>query len=129
MNYELNKGGLKDLLSELIRIPSVNPDGDPGTDTENTGEKNMALGVGHILASIGAEVSYDEVEKDRPNIIAKFSSNKNRPQILLAPHLDTVGVGGMTIDPFGGIQKDGNCLLYTSPSPRDGLLSRMPSSA
>ena len=26
----------------------------------------------------------------------------------------------------GGIQ---GCLLYTSPSPRDGLLSRMPSSA
>ena len=24
---------------------------------------------------------------------------------------------------------DQNCLLYTSPSPRDGLLSRMPSSA
>ena len=24
---------------------------------------------------------------------------------------------------------DLNCLLYTSPSPRDGLLSRMPSSA
>ena len=23
----------------------------------------------------------------------------------------------------------GNCLLYTSPSPRDGLLSRLPSSA
>ena len=26
-------------------------------------------------------------------------------------------------------QADGSCLLYTSPSPRDGLLSRMPSSA
>ena len=25
--------------------------------------------------------------------------------------------------------KDISCLLYTSPSPRDGLLSRMPSSA
>ena len=25
--------------------------------------------------------------------------------------------------------KSGPCLLYTSPSPRDGLLSRMPSSA
>ena len=24
---------------------------------------------------------------------------------------------------------NGGCLLYTSPSPRDGLLSRMPSSA
>ena len=27
------------------------------------------------------------------------------------------------------IQELGTCLLYTSPSPRDGLLSRMPSSA
>ena len=26
-------------------------------------------------------------------------------------------------------EKAKNCLLYTSPSPRDGLLSRMPSSA
>ena len=25
--------------------------------------------------------------------------------------------------------RDKDCLLYTSPSPRDGLLSRMPSSA
>ena len=31
---------------------------------------------------------------------------------------------------FGATQKNiSNCLLYTSPSPRDGLLSRMPSSA
>ena len=29
--------------------------------------------------------------------------------------------------PAGG--DGGRCLLYTSPSPRDGLLSRMPSSA
>ena len=27
------------------------------------------------------------------------------------------------------VTEDGFCLLYTSPSPRDGLLSRMPSSA
>ena len=34
------------------------------------------------------------------------------------------GTGGMR-----GIMGAGTCLLYTSPSPRDGLLSRMPSSA
>ena len=28
-----------------------------------------------------------------------------------------------------GAEKSDDCLLYTSPSPRDGLLSRMPSSA
>src|SRR5680860_1846539 len=27
------------------------------------------------------------------------------------------------------LERGGSCLLYTSPSPRDGLLSRMPSSA
>ena len=27
------------------------------------------------------------------------------------------------------LEEDNHCLLYTSPSPRDGLLSRMPSSA
>ena len=30
---------------------------------------------------------------------------------------------------FSGMVEDIDCLLYTSPSPRDGLLSRMPSSA
>ena len=29
----------------------------------------------------------------------------------------------------GAFETVGGCLLYTSPSPRDGLLSRMPSSA
>ena len=33
---------------------------------------------------------------------------------------DSVGIDVTTVDA---------CLLYTSPSPRDGLLSRMPSSA
>ena len=107
MNVDLNKIQLKDLLSELIQTPSVNPDGDPGTCSENTGEKKMAMKVGGIFENIGAEVYYDEVEPDRPNVIAKFPGSDNKPQILLAPHLDTVGVGGMTIEPFGGIQKDG----------------------
>ena len=31
--------------------------------------------------------------------------------------------------PTDGTNVDYDCLLYTSPSPRDGLLSRMPSSA
>ena len=40
--------------------------------------------------------------------------------------------GNSTWDVFGCVDSDGDgysCLLYTSPSPRDGLLSRMPSSA
>ena len=40
------------------------------------------------------------------------------------------GGGIMTLDePRQGYFLGKICLLYTSPSPRDGLLSRMPSSA
>ena len=34
-----------------------------------------------------------------------------------------------SLDMGENYNKSKNCLLYTSPSPRDGLLSRMPSSA
>ena len=45
--------------------------------------------------------------------------------------LDVVPVSreGETMGVALGLNVAGNCLLYTSPSPRDGLLSRMPSSA
>ena len=55
--------------------------------------------------------------------------------------LATLACDGRTIIPMGGtangyvnteglwVRRDELCLLYTSPSPRDGLLSRMPSSA
>ena len=36
---------------------------------------------------------------------------------------------GNVIDPLDLINQYGACLLYTSPSPRDRSLSRMPSSA
>ena len=41
---------------------------------------------------------------------------------------DLAGVSASQVEMQSGIQFY-DCLLYTSPSPRDGLLSRMPSSA
>ena len=38
-------------------------------------------------------------------------------------------LGNVEINSHGIIGEVMHCLLYTSPSPRDGLLSRMPSSA
>lgn len=98
------------LTQELVRIPSVNPDGDPGM--AQTGERDCAEFVGRFLEGSGAEVSFDEVLPDRPNVIGRFRSNSNagekaKPRILFAPHTDTVGVGGMVIEPFGGELRDG----------------------
>ncbi len=94
-----------EFLRELIRIPSVNPDGDPGTD--GVGEQRIAEYLRDLLESIGAEVELREVETGRPNLVAKFPGGEGKPRLLLAPHLDTVSVKGMVIDPFAGEVRDG----------------------
>lgn len=92
-----------DLLQQLVRIPSVNPDSHPGTDCSNLGEERIARHVAGLLSSLGAEVMLEEVLPGRPNVIGRFPCHGTpRARVLLAPHLDTVGVGGMTIDPFEG---------------------------
>ncbi len=94
-----------ELLQDLVQIPSVNPQGDPGTI--HIGEGAIAQFVGDYLLSLGMEVELQFVEKDRPNVIGRLKSKTSRCHILLGPHLDTVGVAGMAIDPFAATLRDG----------------------
>ena len=113
------------ILQDLIRIPSVNPDGDPGSD--DTGEKPCALWVADFLESIGAQVTMEEILPDRPNVIGRFDSKSKSsegPRLLFAPHLDTVSVKGMTIDPFGGEIRDGK-ILGRGASDTKGTMAAM----
>ena len=66
-----------------------------------------------------------------PRIVALIRSLPKAVRRNLVPAPDTAKVVAKNIE-FGKgrfIDSVANCLLYTSPSPRDGLLSRMPSSA
>ncbi|HRJ10163.1 MAG TPA: M20/M25/M40 family metallo-hydrolase [Prosthecobacter sp.] len=99
-----------ELCQALVRIPSVNPDGDPGT--ARTGEAECARFIAAFLERCGAEAFLDEVEPDRPNVIGRFPSLPRpgggaKPRIVFGPHTDTVSVGGMSIEPFGGELRDG----------------------
>ena len=67
----------------------------------------MAQAVSSILEGIGAQVRLDEVEPGRPNVVGTFPGGDGKPAVLLGPHLDTVGVGAMSIDPFGGERHGG----------------------
>ncbi|MEY5020076.1 MAG: hypothetical protein RLZ22_1164 [Verrucomicrobiota bacterium] len=100
MNYDVVS-----LLQALIRIPSVNPDNSPGTS--QTGEAAMAHFLRDWLKAIGATVTLEEILPQRPNLIARFAPLDGRPRILFGPHLDTVGVAHMSIEPFGGEIRDG----------------------
>ena len=96
-----------DIASELVRIPSVNPDGgDPGTD--HTGEAACARWIASFLDCCGTAAELREVFPGRPNVVARFRADSpGKPRLLFAPHTDTVSVAGMTIDPFGGEIRDG----------------------
>ena len=62
----------------------------------------------------------------KQEVIKKFAIEKGdtgSPQVQIA--ILTERINNLT----GHFKDHKNCLLYTSPSPRDGLLSRMPSSA
>lgn len=97
--------GPVELLQQLVRIPSVNPDNPAGTD--HTGEQVLAEYLAGWLTGLGATVTLEEIKPGRPNLIARFAPRDGRPRILLGPHLDTVGVGGMTLDPFAAEIRDG----------------------
>ncbi|MEJ6560557.1 MAG: M20 family metallopeptidase [Akkermansiaceae bacterium] len=93
-----------ELLQALVQIPSVNPEGDPGVSPE--GEAEMAKFIGDFLEPLGFTVTYEEAEPGRPNIIARAPGTDDRPRILLGPHLDTVSIVGMTVDPFAAEIRD-----------------------
>lgn len=97
-----------ELLQALVRIPSVNPEGDPGTP--HTGEQRIAEWLVEWLRAEfpAARIEIRDAEPGRPNVVVRFADGgEKKPRILLAPHTDTVGVGGMTIDPFAAEVRDG----------------------
>lgn len=95
-----------ELLQALVRIPSVNPDGHPGTD--QVGEKACAEFVGDFLRNCGALVEYQEVLPGRPNVIGRFPVDRpGKPRLIFAPHTDTVSIVGMTIPPFSAELREG----------------------
>ena len=62
---------------------------------------------------------------------AALVNDKGSVDFFCWPEFDSPSIFCSLLDtPEAGIfQLSPDCLLYTSPSPRDGLLSRMPSSA
>ena len=94
-----------ELLQDLVAIPSVNPQGNPGTD--QVGEQAMGEYVAGFLRGLGADVSLEQIEPDRPNVVASFAPKQAKARLAFAPHLDTVSVAGMSIKPFDPVVRDG----------------------
>ena len=69
-------------------------------------------------------LEYKRYENQHAEIYTTESSDRAfEEEVMLS------GFGNAQAKPEGSGVAFDSCLLYTSPSPRDGLLSRMPSSA
>jgi len=80
------------LLRELIARPSVNPAFVPADDP-HAGEQRVAEFLVDVFKKAGLVIERQRVFPGRDNIIARLlPKQKPAQRILLAPHMDTVGV-------------------------------------
>jgi acetylornithine deacetylase/succinyl-diaminopimelate desuccinylase-like protein len=80
---------VEELLSALVRIDSVTPWLIPG----GAGEGAVARYIADWLSPLGVEISLDEVEPGRPNVVARLAGSGGGPSLCLNAHSDTVGYG------------------------------------
>jgi acetylornithine deacetylase len=94
---------LKQVLADMVSIDSTNPSLSP----DGKGEARIAAYVSQALAQLGLEVRRDELAPGRFNVTGVLPGSGGGRSLLLNAHMDTVGVEGMKIDPFGAEERDG----------------------
>ena len=107
MDGEINQGGAVSNARSWL-------DGKPGLTAEQTAEIVAARQSEACIKAIGSA-------EGTGRLVGTSIGATAAPTLSTIPFVGWVAAGWVAM--FGG------CLLYTSPSPRDGLLSRMPSSA
>ena len=93
---DIKPGRLLDMSRRLIATPSVNPFSDPAGPGSR--EAEVAVLYASDLQAAGMSVERVEVAEGRPNLIGRLG-NAAGPSLMLAGHLDTVGVNGYS-NPF-----------------------------
>jgi acetylornithine deacetylase len=97
-NISIDETYLTRTAQEMVGINSINPSLTP----EGPGETRIASYVADRMGDIGLSVSVAEIEPGRVNVVGRLKGAGGGRSLLLNAHTDTVGVEGMTIDPFGG---------------------------
>ena len=91
------------LARALVATPSVNP------ELEESGAAEAAVAglTAEWLRAWGLSVEVSEVAPGRWNVVGRMEGDGVGPTLLLNGHLDTVGVAGMSGDPFGAELREG----------------------
>lgn len=91
------------LTRALVACDSRNPAFAPDAPGEGAAAELLAS----ILRAWGFTVDMLEAAPGRPNVLARIGGGHGGRSLILNGHLDTVGVSGMTHDPFAAEEHDG----------------------
>jgi len=123
---EAARDELAALTAALVRIPTVNPPGE-AYDV-------CATAIGDWLAAAGFDVAYVPADGrpehtaacPRVNVVGRRPGRSARPCLHLNGHLDVVPPGdGWTVDPFGGLVRDGRVYGRGACDMKGGLAAAM----
>lgn len=92
---------IRDAREQLVHAISISSQNPPGN------ERPMAEYLSGLLHDIGAEVTFQDVEPDRPNVLGAFRFGPG-PSFMLTAHTDTVPITpGATRDLLKATEEDG----------------------
>lgn len=111
------------LAQALVATPSVNPSLAQG----GVGESEVASLCAGWLRGWGIPAEVVEVAPGRTNVVAVLEGDG--PTVLLNGHLDTVGVEGMTVDPFGAVVRNGRLVGRGTCDMKGGVAAILAASA
>lgn len=107
---------LGELARELVRIPTENPPGGEGPGAKFVHEWFHDAGIDATLV--------EEPDPDRPQVAARVGEGE--PTVVLNGHVDVVPAGeGWSVDPYGGVVRDGRLYGRGSADMKTGLAVAM----
>lgn len=111
------------LLSDLVRLPSVNP---MGRDllAAIAYEHRVTEYLETYFRRLGLPVERQEVADKRTNLIARCDRGA-QTTLLLEVHQDTVPIDAMTIDPFGATLENGRLYGRGSCDVKGGMTAML----
>ena len=116
----MNRQQVTRILSDLVRIESVNP----ALVSGGSGEAAIARYVGEFLKSLGLETRLEEVSPGRFNALGILRGCGAGKSLMLNGHLDTVGATGMQ-DPFSPRLENGRLYGRGAQDMKGGLAAAM----
>jgi acetylornithine deacetylase len=107
-------------LCDLIGINSVNP-----AYAHGVPEAAIQQFIYNFFEQAGIPVETQEVSPGRPNVIAKLRGRNPERRLIFEAHVDTAGIGNMTIPPFEPSVSDGKVWGRGACDTKGGLAAMM----